>query len=53
MGHKGLRYRVSVYLVVSLCMILPAVVVRRYDMASLFAGMYLPAESSPNSGWYP
>ena len=42
MGRKGLRYRLSVYLSISLLAIVVAVVVGRHELVPLFVGMYLP-----------
>lgn len=42
MGRKGLRYRLSVYLSISLLCIVGAAVAGRYDLIPLFIGMYLP-----------
>ncbi len=42
MGSKGLRYRLGVYLIVTLCMILPMIAVAAYDYLPLVIGMYLP-----------
>lgn len=40
--RKGLRYRLSVYLGIGLCMILPTVVLGRHDLVPIFVGLYLP-----------
>jgi hypothetical protein len=42
MGRKGLRYRLSVYLSISLLYIVGAAAAGRYDLIPLFIGMYLP-----------
>ena len=42
MGRKGLSYRLKVYLVVSLCMVLTNILISGYDMIPLLVGMYIP-----------
>lgn len=53
MGLRGLRYRVSVYLGVGLCMSIPAILVDGYDLVLLLVGLYLPAVVLEEFGMVP
>jgi hypothetical protein len=53
MGRKGLRYRLTVYLGVGSCILIPAFLLVRHDLALLLVGLYLPAVFIEEFGMVP